>query len=115
MLTWAFARRLQQDQVSVTAIAPGLVLDTALYKDLLPEVKHQLEQLPSRTIAEGADSAVWLATSHDIAGVTSKFYEQRTEVNCQFRGADAEEKLWSLCQAMVDRPVVPATRTLAPS
>jgi NAD(P)-dependent dehydrogenase (short-subunit alcohol dehydrogenase family) len=107
MLTWAFARRLAQDRVDVNAVAPGLVLDTALYRDLPPEIMRYLEQQPSRTLAEGADSAVWLATSPEVAGVTGRFFEQRTEVECQFRDVDAEETLWALCQAMVDRPPRP--------
>lgn len=110
MLTWAFARRLERDQVTVNAVAPGLVLDTALYRDLPAEIKGYLEQQPSRTIAEGADSATWLATSPDIAGVTGRFYDQRSEMDCEFRDVGEEEKLWALCQAMVDRTVAPAAR-----
>jgi NAD(P)-dependent dehydrogenase (short-subunit alcohol dehydrogenase family) len=36
MLTWAFARRLLGDSVTVNAVAPGLVLDTSLYRHLPP-------------------------------------------------------------------------------
>ncbi len=113
MLSWAFARRFQPDGVTVNAVAPGLVLETALYRDLPAEIRHYLEQQPSRTIAEGVDSAVWLATSPDVAGVTGRFYDQRTEVDCQFRDADAEEKLWDSCQAMVNAPRPPSD-TLRP-
>ena len=115
MLTWAFARRLQPDGVTVNAVAPGLVLETALYRDLPAEIRHYLERQPSRTIAEGADSAVWLATSPEVASVTGRFYDQRTEVDCQFRDVDAEEKLWALCQAMVDRPPRPSNSLLTTS
>ncbi|WP_157937076.1 SDR family NAD(P)-dependent oxidoreductase [Geodermatophilus chilensis] len=108
MLSWAFARRLQPDGVTVNAVAPGLVLETALYRDLPAEIRHYLEQQPSRTIAEGANSAVWLATNPDVASVTGRFYDQRTEVDCQFRDVDAEEKLWDLCQAMVNAPRRPS-------
>lgn len=113
MLSWAFARRLQPDGVTVNAVAPGLVLETALYRDLPAEMRHYLEQQPSRTIAEGADCAVWLATSPDVAGVTGRFYDQRAEVDCQFRDVDAEEKLWDVCQAMVNAPRPPSD-TLQP-
>ncbi len=108
MLSWAFARRFQPDGVTVNAVAPGLVLETALYRDLPAEISHYLERQPSRTIAEGADSAVWLATSPDVAGVTARFYDQRTEVDCQFRDVDAEDKLWDTCQAMVNAPPPPS-------
>jgi NAD(P)-dependent dehydrogenase (short-subunit alcohol dehydrogenase family) len=93
MLTRAFARRLLQDRIDVNAMAPGLVLGSDLYRDLPAEIKRYLEQQPSRTIAEGADTAVWLATSPDVAGITGRFYDQRTEVDCQFRDVDAEENL----------------------
>jgi NAD(P)-dependent dehydrogenase (short-subunit alcohol dehydrogenase family) len=115
MLTWAFARRLQPDGVTVNAVAPGLVLETDLYQDLPAEIRHYLEQQPSRTIAEGADSAVWLATSPEVAGITGRFYDQRTKVDCQFRDVDAEEKLWALCQAMVDHPRRPSDSLLTTS
>jgi NAD(P)-dependent dehydrogenase (short-subunit alcohol dehydrogenase family) len=115
MLTWAFARRLQPADVTVNAVAPGLVLETDLYHDLPAEIRHYLEQQPSRTIAEGADSAVWLATSPEVAGTTGRFYDQRTGVDCQFRDVDAEEKLWTLCQAMVDHPSRPSDSLLTTS
>lgn len=113
MLSWAFARRFQPDGVTVNAVAPGLVLETALYRDLPADIRHYLEQQPSRTIVEGADSAVWLATNPDVAGVTGRFYDQRTEVDCQFRDVDAEEKLWDVCQAIVNAPRPPSD-TLQP-
>ena len=34
MLTWAFARRLDGDSITLNAMAPGLVLETRLYRDL---------------------------------------------------------------------------------
>ena len=73
MLTRAFARRLEPDGVSVNAMAPGLVLDTALYDDLPVTIRRHLEQIPSRTVAEGADTAVWLATSDEVLGATGGF------------------------------------------
>lgn len=115
MLTWSLARRLEDDRIAVNAMAPGLVIDTALYRDLPPEIRTYLEQQPSRTIAEGADTAVWLATDPDLAGITGKFYEQRIEVDCQFRDVDAEEKLWAQCRAMVDRPRRPSDSLIATS
>ena len=101
MLTWATARRLERDGITVNAMAPGLVIDTALYRDLPAEIRQYLEQQPRRTIAEGADTAVWLATSHEVESVTGRFFEQRTEVECEFRDVDAEETLWARCEAMV--------------
>ncbi|HEU0248178.1 MAG TPA: SDR family NAD(P)-dependent oxidoreductase [Gaiellaceae bacterium] len=102
MLTWAFARRLAETDVTVNAIAPGLVTETNLYHDLPADIRHQLQQQPSRSVVEGADTAVWLAGATEVEGVSGKFYEQRAEQPCQFRDLEAEEKLWALCQAISD-------------
>lgn len=101
MLTWALARRLQGEPVTVNAMAPGLVLDTGLYRNLPPEAKRALEQLGGRSVSEGAETAVWLASSPELNGVTGRFFEQGTEIPCQFRDEDAEERLWKTCDQLV--------------
>ncbi len=98
MLTWAFARRLAGSGVTVNAMAPGLVTKTRLYRDLPAEIREQLEQQPSRSVGDGADTAVWLAAATDVEGVSGNFYEQRTEQSCQFRDTQAEEKLWDVAR-----------------
>jgi NAD(P)-dependent dehydrogenase (short-subunit alcohol dehydrogenase family) len=104
MLTWAFARRLEGASVTVNAMAPGLVLGTNLYRHLTPEVKHGLEQYGSRAVSEGAETAVWLAGSSELNGMTGRFFEQGTEIPCQLRDEDAEERLWQACEQIVRRP-----------
>ena len=113
MLTWAFARRLADTGISVNAMAPGLVTETKLYRDLPTEIRHQLEQQPSRSIAEGADTAVWLAEAAEVEGVTARFYEQRAEQPCQFRNLEREEKLWELCQAISNPATVGSPEAVA--
>jgi NAD(P)-dependent dehydrogenase (short-subunit alcohol dehydrogenase family) len=104
MLTWACARRLQGESVTVNAMAPGLVLGTNLYRHLTPDVKRSLEQYGSRAVSEGAETAVWLADSPQLNGMTGRFFEQGTDVPCQFRDREAEERLWQACEQMVRRP-----------
>lgn len=82
-------------------MAPGLVTATSLYRDLPDEIRHQLEEQPSRSVGEGADTVIWLAAATELQGVSGKFYEQRTERPCQFRDTEAEEKLSGLCEAMI--------------
>ena len=102
MLTWAFARRLADTGITVNAMAPGLVTETKLYRDLPTEIRRQLERQPSRSIAQGADTAVWLADAAELQGTTARFYEQRAEKPCQFRDLEGEEKLWAICHALSD-------------
>lgn len=101
MLTWAFARRLARSRVTVNAMAPGLMTKTDLYRDLSAHIRHQLAQQPSRSIAVGADTAVWLASASELDGVTGRFYELRAEQPCEFQDASAEAKLWAVCEALV--------------
>lgn len=101
MLTWALARRLHGQQVTVNAMAPGLVLGTDLYRRLTPETKRSLEHFGSRSLSEGAETAVWLASSPELDGVTGGFFEQRKEIPCQFRDQAAEERLWRRCEQLL--------------
>jgi len=103
MLTWAFARRLEGSGVTANAMAPGLVVKTGLYRDTAPRIRLILRfvsLLFGRSVAQGADTAIWLASSPDVNGVNSKFFDQRKEVSCQFRNVEAEEKLWSICEGL---------------
>jgi NAD(P)-dependent dehydrogenase (short-subunit alcohol dehydrogenase family) len=101
MLTWAFATRLHRDSVTVNALAPGLVLETRLYRDLSEETKGDLAQYGSRSVPEGADTAVWLASTGELGGVTGRFFEKGTEKPCEFRDEEAEERLWQACERLV--------------
>jgi NAD(P)-dependent dehydrogenase (short-subunit alcohol dehydrogenase family) len=103
MLSWAFARRLQAGSVTVNAMAPGLVLGTSLYRHLPPEAKRGLEQYGSRSVSEGAETAVWLVSSPELNGVSGRFFEQGTEIPCQFRDEEAEERLWQTCEQLVKK------------
>jgi NAD(P)-dependent dehydrogenase (short-subunit alcohol dehydrogenase family) len=100
LLTWALARRLEGSGVTANAMAPGLIADTGLYRHTPPEVIARLrERGGGRTASTGADTAVWLATSPEVAGVTAKLFENRKEIPCSFRNVDVEERLWSICES----------------
>jgi len=98
LLTWAMARRLEGTRVTANAMAPGLIVDTGLYRNTPPQVMEQLRKRSDRTPADGADTAVWLASSPELEGVTGKFFENRKEIPCSFRNREAEERLWSICE-----------------
>jgi NAD(P)-dependent dehydrogenase (short-subunit alcohol dehydrogenase family) len=100
LLTWALSRRLDGSRVTANAMAPGLIVDTGLYRNTPPQVMEQLRKRSGRTPADGADTAIWLASSTDVEGVTGKFYENRKEIPCSFRGREAEERMWSICEEL---------------
>jgi NAD(P)-dependent dehydrogenase (short-subunit alcohol dehydrogenase family) len=102
MLTWALARRLEGTGVTANAMTPGLITETGLYRDAEPELIKRLTQYArGRTSAQGADTAVWLASDPELQNVSGKFFEDREEVECEFRNENNEEKLWKICEAFV--------------
>jgi len=100
LLTWAFARRLENSGVTANAMAPGLVPTTGLFRRMPEETRLELAKRGNHSIAQGADTAVWLASSHEAACLNGKFFEQRKELECTFRNTAAEEKLWSICKGL---------------
>ncbi len=100
MLTWAFARRLENSGVTANAMAPGLTPDTGLFRRMPIESRLELNKRGGCSIADGADTAVWLASSSEVDGISGKFFEKRKEIVCEFRNVEAEEKLWSICEEL---------------
>ena len=100
--SWALARRLQPRGITVNAMTPGWVPDTDLSRHLQPEIR-QSRARPGRTVAQGADTAVWLAAAPELAGVTARFYMDRQDVPCEFRNQAAEETLWRICEERIER------------
>src|SRR5512142_2859461 len=86
LLTWALARRLKGTGVTVNAMTPGLIM-TGLYRDAPAEMVERLRGYSGgRTVQQGADTAVWLASDPKLEKRTNKFFEDRQEVDCDFRG-----------------------------
>src|SRR5579863_6331917 len=88
ILTWALARRLAGTTVTANAMSPGAV-ETPLLHAMAPGIA-------GRTPAQGADTAIWLATSSELSGVSGRFYTDRREHSCEFRDPATEDALWSL-------------------
>jgi len=92
MLTWFLARQLKGTSVTANAMSPGAV-NTALLHALAPGFRGV-------SPAQGADTAIWLATSPDLKGVSGRFWSDRREQPCQFRSQRDEQALWALCERM---------------
>jgi len=113
MLAWALAEQLANEPVTVNALNPGYV-QTALTRNVSGPLKVlvALTGFTAQTPLDGADTAIWLAASPEIAGVTGKFFNKRRELRCPFRDPGA---IHELC-ALVDRQLattVPSARRAA--
>jgi NAD(P)-dependent dehydrogenase (short-subunit alcohol dehydrogenase family) len=104
MFTWALARRLKGTGVTANAMTPGLITETELYRNSAPELIQRLTQYSGgRTSAQGADTAVWLASAPEMEGASGKFFEDREELECEFRNKKNEEKLWGICEGLINK------------
>lgn len=102
MITWALAERLRDRPITANALNPGYVL-TDLTKNAggLLKVAIVLTSFWAQTALDGADTAIWLAASPEVGGVTGRFWNKRREVRCRFQGTPAVEQLWALVEQQV--------------
>ena len=92
MLTWAYARRFEGTSLTANAMSPGAV-DTPLLRALAPGMK-------GRTTEKGAETAVWLAVSPDVARFSNSLWFDKAERACKFHNPEQEEKLWAICEEL---------------
>lgn len=111
MWTWALARRLEGTAVTANALHPGGVATPLFSKGggLLSRLIGPLIRLRGRSPQLGADTALWLAASPEVEGVSGRFYIDRKDVRCRFKNPEAEERVWELCEAMTPNHDTPAS------
>lgn len=115
MLTWALAERLEEKRITANALNPGYVL-TELTTNVggLLKLLVRVTSFKAETALEGADTAIWLAASPEIEGVTGKFWNKRHEAGDRFREPAAIERLWTLVMEQIaERDADPVPRNVA--
>lgn len=101
MLTREWARRLEKDNISVYSLTPGFIPSTELFREQNLVGKFLLKLFAlfeGRTIREGADTIIWLASAEKIAGSNGGFFNKRKEEKCKFNNPDDEKRLWDKCE-----------------
>lgn len=101
MLTREWARRLENYNIPVYSMTPGFVPSTELFREQNVVGKFLLKVfslIEGRTIEEGADTILWLASADNITGSNGGFFNQRKEEKCKFNNPEEEKKLWDECE-----------------
>ncbi len=101
MLTREWARRLEKDNISVYSLTPGFVPTTELFREQNVVGKFLLKVfalIEGRSIEEGADTIVWLASAEKVDGNNGGFFNQRKEEKCKFNNPEEERRLWEKCE-----------------
>jgi retinol dehydrogenase-13 len=106
MLTREWARKLEKENISVYSLTPGFIPETELFREQNIFGKFLLKAfalIEGRTIQEGADTIVWLASAGKINGSNGGFYNQRKEEKCKFNNPVEEKKLWNKCEEFLSK------------
>jgi retinol dehydrogenase 14 len=108
MLTWALANNTTR--VTANALNPGYVVtDLTTNVGGLMKVVVSVTKFAASTPREGADTAIWLASSPDVDGVTGRFWSKRREKACKFRDTTAVNELWALVEHQLTHGPDPAS------
>ncbi len=51
--------------------------------------------------AQGAKTAIWLASEPGMEGIRGKFFEDLEDMPCKFINKKSEQKLWSICEGLI--------------
>lgn len=101
--TYELARRLEGTGVTVNAMHPGFVAtNMAANNGWLVRLFLPLIHRNSLTPEQGASTAVYLASSPDVEGVTGKYFVRKREVASDPVSYDqsAAERLWQVSEGM---------------
>ncbi|MHB0858783.1 MAG: SDR family oxidoreductase [Anaerolineae bacterium] len=99
LFTYELARRLRGTDVTANAMHPGLVATRiATGRELPSRILRGAMNLFARSPEEGARTAIYLATSPDVAGVTGRYFvdEQPVDSSRSSYDNEAASRLWRL-------------------
>ena len=101
MLTREWAKHLRKNNISVYSMTPGWVPNTDLFREQSTFNKAVLTTagfVGGRSVEQGADTIVWLASSDKVPGKNGGFFKDRKEQECGFTNPEAEKRLWDICE-----------------
>jgi retinol dehydrogenase-12 len=103
LFSFELARRLAGTGVTVTCLNPGLV-NSEFFRNYrrIPFMLRVVKRLIGKTPAEGARTAVWLASAADAEGITGKYFENRAEAAASpvARDEALARKVWDLSERL---------------
>ena len=105
MLTREWAKRVVDKNISIYSMTPGWVPNTDLFREQSTFNKVVIKTVGAvggRSVEQGADTIVWLASSDKVEGSNGGFFKDRKELLCQFNNPEEEKKLWDLCERFID-------------
>jgi len=109
LFSYELARRLAGSQVTVNALHPGHVA-TDMWRTNFPLVGPALKWVMgffALTPEQGADTAIYLASSPEVEGIGGKYFVNRQPVHSSPLSYDEEvaQRLWRVSENLTLHPV----------
>lgn len=102
LFTYELARREEKRGVTVNALHPGGVRTNIWAKSGVFSPFGRLASTFMESPEEGAKTSIFLASSHEVEGVTGKYFDDRRPKESSVRSYDQElaSKLWDISMKM---------------
>jgi NAD(P)-dependent dehydrogenase (short-subunit alcohol dehydrogenase family) len=110
LFTFELARRLEGSGVTANAVHPGPVRSGFALQAGWMGVIWRLAGPFLLTPEQGAETAIWLASAPELAGVTGKYFFRKREIRAveQAYHRDLQRGLWEASEKLVSSPSPPA-------
>ncbi len=107
LFTYELDRRLQDSNISVNAVHPGHTV-TDIWRTNFGVIGPALKWfmgLFGRTLEEGADTVVYLASDEELEGLSGKYFADRESIESSSASYDKEvaHRLWQVSEAIVQQ------------
>ncbi|MCY7352330.1 MAG: SDR family oxidoreductase, partial [Cytophagaceae bacterium] len=98
LFTNELARRLKGERVIVNAVHPGAVRSEFGSGGGWMGAAFRVFGVFMRSAEKGAETALWLATSSEVKGITGRYFSDKKQISPQSIANDAEamQRLWAL-------------------
>ncbi len=98
LFTYELARRLEETDITVNAVHPGLV-NTGFGDNMTGFMRHifkLMKTLAGRSPQRGAETLVYLASSPDVAGINGKYWFDKKQLRSSdiSYGREQQKALW---------------------
>lgn len=98
----ALADRLSANEVVAHAYHPGVV-DSNFFNHASEGTQERTADLDKRSVAQGADTLIWLATSDEAARSSGNYWHDRAQrdANAIVTDKDLRDRFWQASEALV--------------
>ena len=105
IFTYELAKKLENSNVTANCLHPGVV-KTRFGKELKGFFGFVFKKMEffMRTAEKGAETAIWLASSAEVEGITGKYFQDKKAIKSKnvSYNAEVQHKLWEVSEKLTN-------------